>query len=115
MLGTYTAGRFHCCWYQSEIKYGGSITKIEFQFHSYGGTPPTTFKKVDMLLCHTKLSALTSVFADNYSGNQPVNVFTGDYTIPAGYNQNDWVVQCSIASGKFVYNNTDNLLFEISW
>lgn len=112
--GSYTAGRFHCAWYQTEIKEAGYITKIEFQFYSYTGSP-TTFHKVDMLLCHTKLSALTSTFQDNYSGNQPVNVYSGDYTIPSGLSQNDWVVQCEPASGKFLYNNVDNLLFEISW
>ena len=112
---SYTAGRFQCAWLQTEIKEAGYITKVEFQFYTYGGTPPTTYNKVDMLLCHTKLSALTSNYTDNYSGNTPVNVFSGDWTLKAGLAQNDWVIQCEPASGKFLYNNVDNLLFEISW
>jgi hypothetical protein len=112
---SYTAMRFQCIWYQTEIAEAGYVTKVELQFHSYSGTPPATFNKVDMLLCHTKLSTITATFADNYSGNTPVNVFSGDWTLKAGLAQNDWVIMCEPAAGKFKYNNTDNLLFEISW
>jgi hypothetical protein len=109
--GSYTAGRFHCMWYQREINEAGDVTQIEFQFHSYSGT--RTFNNVDMLLCHSRLSALTSNYTTNYAGNTPVKVYSGNYVIPSGLVRDQWVVQCSPTN--FKYNNTDNLLFEISW
>jgi len=109
---SYTAGRFQCCWYQSEIKESGKINKISFQFHSYNGTPPCTFTNVDMLLCHTSVSTLGSNFVANYGGNTPVNVFKGEWTLSANLKPGDWVIQCR---PNFTYNNKDNLLFEISW
>lgn len=105
--------RFQCCWYQSEINESGPVTKIEFQFHSFSGTAPSTFNNVKMYLCHTSLNALTATFADNYGGNTPVQVWSGTYVIPANLNQNDWVTQ--VEPTNFNYNNTANLLFEVTW
>lgn len=110
---SYTAMRFQCMWYKSEINEAGNVTKIEFQWSSYSGTGPTTFNSVDMLLCHSGLSALTNNYTTNYNGKTPVKVFTGNYTIPAGLVRDQWFVQCSPTN--FTYNNTDNLLMEVSW
>jgi len=111
--GSYTAMRFQCCWFKSEINESGAVTKIEYQFHSYSGTPPSTFNNVKMYLCHTNLSALTSTFATNYGGNTPVLVWSGTYVIPSGLSQNDWVIQ--VQPTNFTYNNVDNLLMEVTW
>jgi hypothetical protein len=108
----YTAGRFQCCWYQSEIKESGKINKISFKFYGYDGVPPCTFTNVDMLLCHTNVSTLGSNFVANYGGNTPVNVFKGEWTLSANLKPGDWVIQCR---PNFTYNNKDNLLLEISW
>ena len=109
--GNYTAGRFHCMWRKAEINEAGAVTKVEFQFSSYSGT--RTFNNVNMLLCHSSLNVLTNNYVSNYSGKTPVNVFTGNYVIPSGLVRDVWVVQCSPTN--FTYNNSDNLLFEISW
>jgi hypothetical protein len=108
--GSYTAGRFHCMWFQSEINEAGPVSKIEFQVSSTAGN---TFNNVDMLLCHSGLSALTSNYTTNYNSKTPVKVFSGNFTIPASLPSRSWFVQCSPTN--FTYNNSDNLLFEISW
>ncbi len=108
--GSYTAGRFHCMWYKSEINEAGAVSMIEFQVYSTSGN---TFNNVDMLLCHSGLSALTSNYTTNYNGKTPVKVYTGNYTIPANLTRDTWYKQCEPTN--FTYNNSDNLLFEISW
>lgn len=109
----YLAGRFHCMWYQKEINEAGLVSKIEFQFHSYTGKPPTIFNNVDMLLCHSGLNTLTNNFQANYGGNTPVKVYYGSFIVPSGLERDDWLTQCKPTN--FTYNNKDNLLFEISW
>jgi hypothetical protein len=108
--GSYTAGRFHCMWFQSEINEGGAVSNIEFQVYQCAGG---TFNSVDMLLCHSNLSALTSTYSTNYAGNTPTKVYTGNYTIPSNLTRDQWFTQCEPTN--FTYNNKDNLLFEISW
>ena len=108
--GSYSAGRFHCLWYQREINEAGAVTDVEFQVYSTSGG---TFNSVDMLLCHTSVSTLTATYSTNYGGNTPVNVYTGNYVITASLPQQSWYSQCKPTN--FTYNNRDNLLFEISW
>jgi hypothetical protein len=108
--GSYTAGRFHCMWRKAEINEAGAVTKIEFQVYRTAGN---TFSNVDMLLCHSGLNVLTNNYTTNYNGKTPVKVYTGNYVIPPNLTRDSWFVQCSPTN--FNYNNTDNLLFEISW
>ena len=58
--------RYQCMWLQSEINESGPITKIEFKFHSYIGTPPSTFEGLKVILCHSSKSVLVNEFEKNY-------------------------------------------------
>jgi len=109
---SYPQMRFQCIWLQTQINEAGTITKVEQQdwnANSTGGT----FGGCKVLLCHTSLATITATFADNYGGNTPVTVFDGTKVIP-DVNNGDWV---TIAEGSnlFQYNNTANLLYEVSW
>jgi len=108
------AMRFQCMWYQSEINESGPITKIEFKFHSYIGTPPSNFDGYKVILCHSGKSALTNEFDKNYDFKTPFTVFEGAFTIPAGLNQDDWVTVCA-PTATFNYNNKNNMLMEVVW
>ncbi|MEE8639164.1 MAG: hypothetical protein V3T41_02015 [bacterium] len=108
--GSYTAGRFQCQWHKSEINEAGAVTLIEFQVYSTVGN---TFSNVDMLLCHSSRTALTNNYTTNYDGKTPVKVYTGNFVIPANLTRDSWFKQC--APTNFNYNNSDNLLLEISW
>lgn len=108
--GSYTAGRFHCMWFKSEINEAGPVSMIEFQVYQTSGG---TFNNVDMLLCHSSRTALTSTYSTNYDGKTPVKVYTGNYTVTASLPRDSWFKQCDVTN--FTYNNSDNLLFEISW
>jgi hypothetical protein len=97
-------------WFKSEINESGAVTLIEFQVSSTTGN---TFNNVDMLLCHSGLNVLTNNYTTNYNGKTPVKVYTGNYVIPPNLTRDSWFKQC--APTNFNYNNSDNLLFEISW
>jgi len=93
---------------QSAIKYAGVINEFELQKSSSG---TGAFAGAKFYLCHTSLTALTTNFRDNYGGNTPALVASfpnynlpprsGFYPIPM--------------SATFTYNNSDNLILEITY
>jgi hypothetical protein len=102
--------RWQTIWFQTDIAEAGTITKVELQANdiSYAAT----FYNCYVLLCHTSLAKVTTVFYSNYSGNTPVTVFLGTKVIPV-MPQGQWFAVAE--SINFEYNNTDNLLIEIHW
>ncbi|NIT35035.1 MAG: hypothetical protein GTN49_00810 [candidate division Zixibacteria bacterium] len=93
---------------QSAIKYGGTVNEFELQKSSAG---TGTFAGVKFYLCHTGLSALTTNFKNNYGGNTPVLVASfANYVLPA--RSGFYPVPMS---ATFTYNNTDNLILEITY
>ncbi len=93
---------------QAKISYAGTINEFELE---KGDASSCTVTNVKFYLCHTKLTALTAVFQDNYSGNTPVNVASyANYTVPAtaGF----YPIPMT---STFAYNNTDNLILEITY
>lgn len=109
--GSSPAFRWQTMWFQSELGETGPVTKIEWQTWTQTGVGGE-YQNCDILLCHTGFSALTSTFALNYGGKTPVNVFHGLYALRRS-NPLDWVTV--VEPSNFTYNNTDNLLIEISW
>jgi len=100
------AFRFQLLYLQSEIDQPGEIVAFGLMT-SYAG--PSDFYNVRVNLCHTGITALGDTFAKNYGGNQPVEVLNED-TLAVGRASDWYYFPCS-----FVYNNTDNLLFEVMW
>ena len=96
-----------------EIGERGMVTRIEFLFYGYIGTPPHTFYNVDMLLCRNATSALTPDFKKNYDGWTPTKVYSGSFVIPSGLRRDPWFTQCTPTN--FNPRNLDNLVFEIAW
>ena len=93
---------------KSKINYAGTINEFELQ---KGTTATGTFTNTKFYLCHTKLSALTTNFQNNYSGNTPVLVASyASYVLPArtGF----YPIPMTTT---FKYNNTDNLILEITF
>ena len=102
--------RWQTIWRQDEIKEANPIIKVEFRCASSFASASFTGCKV--LLCHTSLGHVTTSFAGNYAGKTPVTVFSGTKVIP-GATSGTWVT--IVTPTNFTYNNTDNLLIEISW
>ncbi len=100
--------RFQCLWLQSGVNYAGSVNKIEFSYFS--GTLPATFNNCKILLCHSTKTVLEATFANNYTGNTPVEVFNGTQTL----NGSGWI-DIRITPNAFNYNNRDNLLMDVVW
>ncbi|MEE9455849.1 MAG: hypothetical protein V3W11_01710, partial [bacterium] len=104
--------RFQTIWLQSKIGEGGTVTMLEHQnwsASSQGGT----FTGCLVKLCHTTVSVITPTFATNYGGGTPVTVYSGTKVVPRVANGVWWTVFS--ASSTFTYNNTNNLLYEVSW
>ena len=102
-----SAMRFQCLWFQSGINYAGYINMIEFDnYRSESGS----FNNCKILLCHSTKTTLEATFANNYTGNTPVEVFSGTESISG----TGWV-DTHITPNKFNYNNKDNLLMEVVW
>jgi len=110
---TAAAMRFQCMWLQPEINEQGTLARVEFKFQAYVGTAPGTFEGCKMILCHTAKTTLTNNFKTNYDFKTPVEVFSGNFTVPAGLKKNDWFTVAT--PSNFTYNNRNNLLMEISW
>ncbi|MGQ9706201.1 MAG: hypothetical protein ACUVWP_04260 [bacterium] len=110
--GSYQACRFQTIWLSADVGYGGKITKFEWQNWASSQGTGGTFSNCDMLLCNTSVSAVTATFNNNYGGKTPVNVFSGTFTIPS-LAPNQW--HTIFENANFTYDNSLNLLFEVSW
>jgi hypothetical protein len=105
---SYNALRFQTLIDQTEIKYAGTINEVEYYaWHGY----TSEFLKYRVLLGHTGLSALTTTFDNNWKGT-PVEVA----------NAPSFIIKATVKTWfplkltkTFTYNNTDNLVVEISW
>jgi hypothetical protein len=104
--------RFQTIWLQSQIGEGGTVTMLEHQDWSTSSSGGT-FTGCLVKLCHTSLSAITATFATNYSGNSPITCLSGTKVVPNVSSGQWWTVFSS--SSAFTYNNTNNLLYEVSW
>ena len=110
--GVYEAFRWQTMWFQSELNEAGPVTKIEWQ--TADSTGGGSYNNCDILLCHTGISAITNNFANNYGGKTPIKVFNGAFRL-SGAPRNKWVSIVRPWMVNFTYNNTDNLLLEVSW
>lgn len=91
---------------QAKINYAGTINEFELQ---KSDTSTASVTNVRFYLCHTRLTALTSNFQNNYAGNTPVLVASyANYTVPAraGF----YPIPMT---STFTYNNRDNLIVEV--
>jgi hypothetical protein len=104
--------RFQTIWLSSQISESGVVTKLEHQDYSTSSTGGT-FNGCLVKLCHTGLTAVTAVFANNYGGNTPVTVVSGTVVVPDVSSGQWWTLFSS--SSTFTYNNARNLLYEVSW
>jgi len=68
------------------------------------------YYRVKVYFCHTSVSQLSATFDLNYAGNTPVEVLSAE-TLTVGGAQNTWMDW----NVDFPYNNSDNLLVEITW
>ena len=109
---TYGGMRWQTIWSQSNINEAGPISMVEFITYSTGISSTNTFNTCKILLCHTTLTHVTASYTGNYGGNTPVTVFDGTKVIPAT-GGNTWV--SIVEPTNFTYNNTNNLLIEVSW
>jgi hypothetical protein len=95
---------------KSELNVKAPITRVEYQ--SFDDYAAGDFYQLEMRLCHTGLSELTTNFGNNYGGKTPVLVATANpYTINGKRDQ--WFgFDCSPA---FDYDDVDNLIVEVRW
>ena len=71
-----------------------------------------TFNGAKIYFCHTSRSALSTTFADNYSGNTPTLMLSRS-ALSMNWTMGQW--NEIPLDETFAYNGTDNLLIEIQW
>lgn len=106
-----TSIRLQMLYLRSEINRAGRISIFGFQ---NGNAATGTFPDVTIKMCHTAVSVLTATFADNYGGNTPVTVLPTTPSFVAGSAGNGNYEAYALAT-PFDYNNSNNLLVEITW
>jgi len=104
---SYDACRFQTLWLQSEINTVGRIISFAFEPSTAATGVYNNFK---FYLCHTSVTQLGTVFADNYGGNTPV-LLMDSASFTMGGPANAWL-EWPVG---FNYNNTSNLLAEVTW
>jgi hypothetical protein len=110
---SYPQMRFQTIWRQTDIGEAGTITLVEHQAYPGYNHVGGSFTGCRILLCHTTVSTITSTFASNYGGQTPRLVFSGTKVVPRASGGTWWAVLSG--SSLFAYNNTNNLLYEVSW
>lgn len=100
--------RFQCLWLQSDINYAGHVNVVEFE-----KTDATSgrFDSVRVWLCHSRNTTLEPTFANNYTGDTPVEVLNMRSLTVSGTGWCD----IRIIPNRFNYDNRRNLLMEIRW
>jgi hypothetical protein len=95
---------------KSDLNFKAPITRVEYQ--SYDDYAAGDFYQLEMRLCHTSLSELTTNFGSNYGGNTPVLVASADPFTINGKKDQWFGLDCAPAFG---YNGADNLVVEVRW
>jgi len=101
--------RWQTIWHKADINEAGAVTKVEFQ--AYSISVASSFTTCKVILCHTSLAHVTTSYTANYGGKTPVTVFSGTKVVPATARLQWFTV---VDPTNFPYNNSDNLLIEVS-
>lgn len=104
----YNSLRFQCLWLQRDLAAAGYVNGVEFEKTS---AATGRFNSVRAWLCHTGKTTLERTFANNYTGNTPVEVLNMRSVTVDGTGWFD----LGIRTNRFNYNNASNLLLEIRW
>ena len=111
-----TASRVQLIAEQIDLAYGGVIDSVGWRLDAAGGAVTFgnfTVKLVHTLHAHNGSGMMTTTFATNYDSNTPVTVFgPAAVTVPA--HAAGEVFMLDVAN-TFAYNNTNNLIVEITW
>jgi hypothetical protein len=100
--------RFQCLWFQSDINYAGYVNAVRLEKTNAANGK---FNSVRVWLCHSRKTALEPNFANNYTGDTPVQVLNMRSVTVSGTGWFD----LRINANQFNYNNRNNLLMEIRW
>ncbi len=109
--------RFQTLYTSSEIGRGGTIHQMALYKNCLGQIFSGTFPNVTVKLCNTTVGSLGSSFSGNYGSDTPVAVFHADY-LRRGIidpNGNSYAWDTIDFTTDFSYDNSKNLLVEITW
>jgi hypothetical protein len=106
--GNYNAFRCQWLYHQSEINQAGDIVAIGLYSSS---DAPAEYRHVTVSCCHTPLTDLTTNFSDNYGGKSPQVLLQAETLLVGTGVDQTWYY----FPGAFSYNDTDNLIVEVTW
>ena len=104
----YNAYRCQWLYHQSEINQAGDIVAVGIYSTA---DVPSEYYHVTVSCCHTPLTDLTTNFSDNYGGKSPQILLQAETLLVGTGVDQTWYY----FPGAFSYNDTDNLIVEITW
>jgi len=94
----------------SELGFSGPITRVEW--NASQAVTAAAFGDLEITLCETPLSELTTSFAGNYGSNQPALVYTNSWEVITTTGDQWFGFDCS---PSFSYGGSQNLIVEMRW
>jgi hypothetical protein len=88
-----------------------SVTEVQL-YATHDAFSEGLFMNAEILLCHTSVTALTTSFQANYSGNEPYPVFSRD-TLAIDWTAPGW--NGLVFDRPFAYDGADNLIIEFRY
>lgn len=94
----------------SEMKFAGDVTRVEW--NASAAVTGAGFGDVEITLCETSLSQLTTSFRGNYDGNTPALIYSNSWLVVTTTGDQWFGFDCA---KPFAYGGVKNLVVEMRW
>ncbi|UCH78615.1 MAG: hypothetical protein JSU81_01300 [Candidatus Coatesbacteria bacterium] len=94
----------------SELRFAGDVTRVEW--NASAAVAGAGFGDVEITLCETSLSQLTTSFRGNYGGNTPALIYRNSWLLVTTTGDQWFGFDCS---APFAYGGSKNLIIEMRW
>lgn len=94
----------------SELNVAGDITRVEW--NASAAVTGAGFGDVEITLCETSFSELTTSFAGNYDGNTPALIYSNSWLVVTTSGDQWFGFDCA---KRFSYGGAKNLIVEMRW
>jgi hypothetical protein len=94
----------------SELKFAGDVTRVDW--NASAAATGAGFGDVEITLCETSLSELSTSFAGNYGGNTPALIYSNSWLVVTTTGDQWFGFDCA---RPFAYGGVKNLVVEMRW
>jgi hypothetical protein len=94
----------------TELNVAGDVTRVDW--NASAAATGAGFGDVEITLCETSLSELTTSFAGNYGGNTPALIYSNSWLVVTTSGDQWFGFDCA---RPFAYGGSKNLIVEMRW